>query len=147
MVQWITICLPMQGTWIQSLVQEHSIYCKATKPMNHNYWACSPGACALPATREVTIMRNPRNATRVAPLAPTRESPHAAHRSIAATWRILKHGCTSKSPGRFFKIKERPAAHQKDSNLIGHGCNSGTRIWIPSGTARIVKKEWPQDCS
>ena len=31
-VQWLRICLPMQGTQVQSLVQEDSTCCQATKP-------------------------------------------------------------------------------------------------------------------
>ena len=38
-VQWLRIHLPMQGTWIWSLVQEDSTCCRATKPMRRNYWA------------------------------------------------------------------------------------------------------------
>ena len=30
-VQWIRICLPMQGTWVLSLVWEDSTYLRATK--------------------------------------------------------------------------------------------------------------------
>ena len=40
MVQWIRICLPLQGTWARSPVQEDSTYLGATKPMQHN-WVCS----------------------------------------------------------------------------------------------------------
>ena len=36
-VQGIRIHLPMQGTWIQSLVQEDSLYERATEPRCHNY--------------------------------------------------------------------------------------------------------------
>ena len=36
-VQWLGIRLPMQGTWVQSLVLEDSTCCRATKPMCHNY--------------------------------------------------------------------------------------------------------------
>ena len=36
MVQWLRICLPMQGTWVQSLVQEDSTCLGATKPTRHN---------------------------------------------------------------------------------------------------------------
>ena len=36
-VQWIKIHLPMQGTQVQFLVQEDSTYCKAPKPVHHNY--------------------------------------------------------------------------------------------------------------
>ena len=41
-VQWIRIHLAVQGTWIQSLVQEDSTCSRATKPRSHNFWACSP---------------------------------------------------------------------------------------------------------
>ena len=36
-IQWLRICLPVQGTWIQSLAQEDSTCLGATKPMCHNY--------------------------------------------------------------------------------------------------------------
>ena len=29
-VLWLRMCLPMQGTWVQSLVREDSICCRAT---------------------------------------------------------------------------------------------------------------------
>ena len=38
-VQWLRICLPLQGTRVQSLVREDPTCCGATKPMRHNYWA------------------------------------------------------------------------------------------------------------
>ena len=41
-VQWWRICLPMQETWVQSLIQEDPTCCGAMKPMRHNYWACAP---------------------------------------------------------------------------------------------------------
>ena len=31
----------MQGTRVQALVQEDSTYRGATKPVRHNYWACT----------------------------------------------------------------------------------------------------------
>ena len=45
--QWIGICLPMQGTWFQSLVQEDPTRHGASKPMVHNYWAraLEPAGC------------------------------------------------------------------------------------------------------
>ena len=39
--QWLRIHLPMQGTWVQSLVWEDSTCHRATKPVRHNYWACT----------------------------------------------------------------------------------------------------------
>ena len=36
MVRWLRICLPMQGTWVQSLLQEDSTSLRATKLRRHN---------------------------------------------------------------------------------------------------------------
>ena len=41
-VQRLRIGLPMQGTQVQSLIQEDPTCHKATKPMHHNYWALKP---------------------------------------------------------------------------------------------------------
>ena len=35
--QWLRICLPMQGTRVQALVQEDPTGCRAAKPVHHNY--------------------------------------------------------------------------------------------------------------
>ena len=34
--QWLRTCLPMQGTWVQALVQEDPTCFRATKPVRHN---------------------------------------------------------------------------------------------------------------
>ena len=36
-VQWLRLLLIMQGTWVQSLVQENSTCFEATESMDHNY--------------------------------------------------------------------------------------------------------------
>ena len=41
MVQWSRICLPMQETWLRSLIREDSTCPGAIKPVPHNYWACA----------------------------------------------------------------------------------------------------------
>ena len=38
-VQWLRVCLPMQGLWVLSLVWEDSTCCRGTNPVCHNYWA------------------------------------------------------------------------------------------------------------
>ena len=43
--QWLGIHLPMQGTWVQSLVREDSTSWGVAKPVPHNYWADTPRAC------------------------------------------------------------------------------------------------------
>ena len=39
--QWLRICLPMQRTRVRALVWEDPTCRGATKPVHHNYWACS----------------------------------------------------------------------------------------------------------
>ena len=41
--------LPIQGTWVQTLIRKDSTCHRATKPMPHNYWACAlePGGTQL----------------------------------------------------------------------------------------------------
>ena len=55
-VQWLRICLSMQGTLVWSLLKENSTCLGATKPMCHNYRAhtLEPTLC----TREVAAMRS-----------------------------------------------------------------------------------------
>ena len=40
-VQWLRIRLPMQGTWVRAPVREDPTCRGATKPVHHNYWACT----------------------------------------------------------------------------------------------------------
>ena len=39
--QWLSIRLPMQGTWVRALVWEDPTCHGATKPTYHNYWPCA----------------------------------------------------------------------------------------------------------
>ena len=39
--QWLRICLPMQGTWVQALVREDPTCRGATRSLCHSYWACA----------------------------------------------------------------------------------------------------------
>ena len=36
-VQWLRICLPVQGTRVRALVLEDPTCCGAAKPVHHNY--------------------------------------------------------------------------------------------------------------
>ena len=61
-VQWLRICLAMQGIQVQSLIQEDLMCPGATKPVGHNYWACAlePESCnygALAPLLESPCMR------------------------------------------------------------------------------------------
>ena len=103
--QWIRIHLPMQGTQVRALVREDPTCRGATKLVRHNYWACaleptshnywSPRATTTEArapqllkpTRLEPVLRNKRSHRNEKPahhneeeppLAPNRESPHAA---------------------------------------------------------------------
>ena len=100
---WLRMSLPMQGTWVPSLVWEEPTCIGATKPVRYNYWACalqptrrncwSPRtlgptcrnywACMLQilkpmhlepqSTREATAMRSPRTAMKSSPCSPQLE--------------------------------------------------------------------------
>ena len=85
--QWWTIHLPVQGTWVWSLVQEDPTCCRATKPVYHNYWAsglesescnlwspCTWSLCSI--TRKATAMRSPCTTTNSSPGLPQLEKAH-----------------------------------------------------------------------
>ena len=75
----------MQETWVRSPIQEDSTWCGATKPVCHDYWACSleprshnywphmlqPLKLALPRA----LNKRSHCSSRVALLASTREQP------------------------------------------------------------------------
>ena len=84
-VQWLRIHLPMQGTWVQALLQENTTCRGVAKPVRHNYWAHVPQllkpACLEPVLcnkrshcNEKAVYHNEEYPL----LAATRESPRAA---------------------------------------------------------------------
>ena len=84
-VQWIGICLPMQGTWVRSLVWENSTCLGATKQVRHNSWAyllqLLKPACQEPLLYNVRSHHNetPTHCNEEQPLlSTTRESPCTA---------------------------------------------------------------------
>ena len=66
-VQRLRIHLPVQGSWVQSLVWEESTCHGATKPMCHNYWA---------QVREATAVRSLCTAAGKEPHSPQLEEAH-----------------------------------------------------------------------
>ena len=93
--QWLRICLPMQGTWVQALVWEDPTCRGATKPLRHKYWACTLEPAShnywspCSATREATAMRSLHTATKSSPRSPQLEKacgqqwrPNAAKNKI-----------------------------------------------------------------
>ena len=83
--QWLRICLPMQGTRVQALVQEDPTCRRATKPVSHSYWACVPQllklVCLEPMLHNKRSHPNEKPAhcnKEQPPLTATRESPCAA---------------------------------------------------------------------
>ena len=78
-VQWIRICLTMQGTWVQSLVWEDPTFLRATttKPESHNYRAYTLEP--MLQLRKPTSSKTCAPQRRVVPLlTTTRESLQAA---------------------------------------------------------------------
>ena len=78
MVQWLRICLPMQGTRIQPLVWEELMCHGVRKPVYHDYraWVLQLSAWSPCSTMEETSgMRGPHAATRQKPKTATRTPP------------------------------------------------------------------------
>ena len=83
-VQWLRICLPVQGTWVQSLVQKEPT-CRGSNQayagsqlLSLHTW--SPYSSA----REATAMRHLHTLTREYPLlAATREKPACSNKDPA----------------------------------------------------------------
>ena len=68
-VHWLRICLPMQGTWVWSLVWKDAMCHGATKPVHHNCWAHVPWSpCST--TRDAAAVRSS---------APQQVSLHSLH--------------------------------------------------------------------
>ena len=82
-VQWLRIHLPMQGTWVWSLVQEDATWHRATKPVCRKHWAC-----ALEST-----LRNKRcpgtTSREQPPLTAARESPPKAMRTQSSQKKLI----------------------------------------------------------
>ena len=75
------ICLPMQETWVWSLICEDSTCCGATKPVHHNHWACAPRAWSRDYWAHVLqpVLRNKRSHWNEKP------SHHVSRKAQAAT--------------------------------------------------------------
>ena len=100
-VQWIRICLPLQGPWVQSPVWEDSSSLGAAKPLCHNYWAHAtttevhvPTACALQQEKPPQFVDWPLQ-WRVAPALHNWRKPRAAAK-IQCRVCIVRNGVHSK---------------------------------------------------
>ena len=85
--QWLWICLPVQGTWVQFLVWEDHMCRGAIMPEQHND---RPRACA-PSTREATAVRRLCTPARdPPPPKAARDSPCAATNKWIPTFKKKK---------------------------------------------------------
>ena len=109
MAQWLRICLPTQAAWVWSLVREDPTCHGATKPMHHNYWACTLEPAShnywvhAPQLPKPACLKPVLCNKRSSPLAATRGSPHAAMKTQHSQKWI--HKCIDKK-------KERLHNHQ-----------------------------------
>ena len=147
--QWLRIRLPVQGTWVRSLVREDPTCRRATKPVCHNYRACalesvshncwSPRAATTEPTcrnywaRVLQLLkpvhgepvlhskRGHRNEKPATPLATARESPCAA----------AKTQCSQKLKKKFFLIK-KPSNLKKKRKFIATVSDSPPHLSLRS---------------
>ena len=122
--QWLRIRLPMQGTRVRALVQEYPTYHGATKPVCHNYWACTLEPAShnywahvpqllKPACLE-PVLRNGRGHLNEKPahhheewplLAATRESPSAATKTQRSQKKIKEINLKKKTKKKTLDTK------------------------------------------
>ena len=100
-VQWLRICLPLRGTWIESLVWEDSTCCWAAEFMRHNYW--SPGT--LESTRG-----NKRNCNSEKPAQHSQRGA-PAHCNLRKGPAATKTRHSQKYINNFYKNKEICTCH------------------------------------
>ena len=92
--QWLRICLPMQGTRIQSLVWEDPTGRRATKPGCHDYWVCAlepTGHNCWAHTAQVLQPIHPG-------LALQGQSSHRSEKPLHCTWRAAPARCNWRMP-------------------------------------------------
>ena len=130
MVQWLRICLSLQGTQAPPLVQEDPTCHRAAKPMDHSYWSLwmlEPGLC----NKRSPCMRSPCTMTREwSPLASTRENPHAAMKTQHGQNHFKKENLKNiveMDPGTRGNLGRRRGSWAEPQKLDGHGGNSGRR--------------------
>ena len=76
--QWIRTRMPMQGTWVQALVQEDPTCHGATKPTYHNYWAC---ALELTSHNYWACVQQLLKPMHIEPMLHNKRSPHTTTKS------------------------------------------------------------------
>ena len=77
--QWLRICLPVQGTWVQALVWEDPTCHGATRPVSHKLLSLHVWSLCS-ATREAAIVKGPRTAMKSGPCSPQLEKALAQKR-------------------------------------------------------------------
>ena len=103
MAQWITIGLPMQETWVQSLVQEDPTCLSATKPVSHSYslhsYTLEPTHCNYRSLPTYGPCSTTGKATAVgSPLTARRSSPNSAQLEEACEGESCSVVCDSSRP-------------------------------------------------
>ena len=137
-VQWMGICLPVQGTQVQSLVREDSTCCAATQPMPHNHrshmlWMlklCTLSLCsARRSHHDEKPVHSKKKKKRVAALTATRGCSAQQQRTS-----------TTKIKSKFFKKREEePGFLDSELLLAGWGEPRGR---VLSGRISEILKCW-----
>ena len=104
-VQCLRIRLPMQGTWVWFLVQEDPTCRGATKPVYHNYWACT----LEPARRNYWSSRalEPANHNYWAH-APQLLKPACSRACVPQLWRLRAATTEARVPRAHTLQQEKP---------------------------------------
>ena len=122
-VQWLRICLPMQGSRVQSLVQKDPTCLRAAKPMSHGAWALEP---VLWNKRRHHSEKPEHCNQRVAP----------AHRN----WR--KSTCSNED-----SVQQKEKKKKKTAFCRSQGKPVGMNTWEQRGWCRLVPRSLIMWCT
>ena len=86
-IQWVRIHLPVQGTWVQSLVWEDSTCLGETKPVHYNYWACVLQLLKLGSLEPVLHKRNQCSEK---PMICNKEKPLLTTKEVSKCWSLSR---------------------------------------------------------
>ena len=120
--QSLRIRLPMQGTWVWSLVWEDPTCCGATKPMCHNYWACAPRLLKPARSRACVLQLLSPHAATTEACAPR---AHASQQEKPPQWEAcaLQQGVASSRCNKDLtqpKIKKKKRKKKKSQTLTNN---------------------------
>ena len=138
MVQWLRVSLPMQESWVRTLVREDSTHPRATKPVHHNYWtsALEPGSHSYWRLHAPELVLQTREATTV-------RSPSTSNKRIPSTFRNNRKSQRSNKIQHSQKWNNNLKQNTNKILYNHHSCTSRERSSATQKLACVQFQSWP----